>query len=219
MRSRCADAAFFVLRLTSGIGLSLLAMKIPISSRAGLSIWVDFRRQGLAFISEFKTLDALPSASATLLLRWSEVFVISLILGIGDVAVRYRNEIINSWLISDWAVHNTTKAATATALLALAIGLLLALWKRRQLFVYSIWEIVFGAFSAFQIGLLLFPAVEMSKLIGLASALYVISRGGGNLADALQKETEVERVKLKMVSGAPREPWPPSVIPKSEFPS
>lgn len=189
---------------------------VQLGSGMAASVWADFRRQGLAFVSELETPPTLPNVSATLLLRWSEVLVILLIVGIADIAVRYRNEIIGSWLISNWAVRNATKAATAIALLALAIGLLLALWKRRQLFTYSIWEIVFGVFSAFQIGLLLFPTVEMSKLVGLASALYVVSRGGGNLAHALENETEIERLKLEMVSGEHGEPRPPSILAKSE---
>ncbi len=217
MQDDNSDQPIGILACWQKIRLSSLAMKILVSDYgSGLQVWADFRRDGLAFISEVKSVSTLPKVTATLLLRWSEVFVMFLVVGIADIAVAYRHAIIGSWLISHWAVQNATKAATAIALLAFALGLLLALWKRRQLFTYSIWEVVFGAFSAFQLGLLLFPAVEMSKLVGLASALYVVSRGGGNLADALEKETEIERLKLEMVRGAPREPWPPSILPRSE---
>lgn len=168
----------------------------------------------------------------TLLLRWKEAAVIFLLLGVTGTAFHYWNELCSSWLFSQWAPQNAQTAASCVALLVFLIGLLLASWKRNQQFVYGMTEVLFGVLSAFQIGLLLWPKPDSSKVLGIASALYVISRGSGNVAEAFAKEAAViERVKVEDITGGPLsfgdlfllnalrsrpEQWPPSIIDKSD---
>jgi len=180
-------------------------------------LWADVRSDGIAFIAEIRLgLAVMSRVRTTLVLRWLEFFVICLIVAIVATMVSFRNEIIGSWLISVWAVANKETAAAIVASIALLIGAVLANWKRQQLFVYGIWEIVFGVFSAFQIGLLLFPPKEISKLVAFASALYVVSRGWNNVLDAFDKEVAIERLKVEVVPGTPPEKWPPSITDKAQ---
>ena len=195
-------------------------MKIPLTLHVpgpGYRLWADVRSDGIAFIAEIRLgLAVMSRVRTTLVLRWLEFFVICLIVAIVATMVSFRNEIIGSWLISVWAVANKETAAAIVASIALLIGAVLANWKRQQLFVYGIWEIVFGVFSAFQIGLLLFPPKEISKLVAFASALYVVSRGWNNVLDAFDKEVAIERLKVEVVPGTPPEKWPPSITDKAQ---
>jgi hypothetical protein len=60
------------------------------------------------------------------------------------IPVHFRQLISRSWLISIWAPHNVSSAAALIAILTFALGIALAVWKRKQLFVYGAWEVVFG---------------------------------------------------------------------------
>ena len=191
-------------------------MKVPLTVHLpgpGWRLWVDLRRDGIGFIAELRLgLQILPRLSATLVLRWLEFAVICVILAVVGTTVSFRRELADSWLVSVWAIEHSEDAAALIGLTALSVGALLAYWKRKQLFVYGTWEIVFGTFSAFQIGLFLFPPKDVSKLVAFASALYVVSRGVGNVLDAFDKEVAIERLKLEVVPGTPPENWPQSII-------
>jgi hypothetical protein len=171
---------------------------------------VNFRREGLAVIlHSTPLLDKVVKIRVTLLLRWFEVVVIFLIVAGAALAVNLRAPIAHTALISQWAPQHLLASAATVATLVLVVGCLLALWKSRQLFVYGVWEVVFGVFSAFQTALFLWPHGDLSKLVALGSSLYVISRGVGNIGDAFAKETEIERLKLEMTLGQDIGPvWP-----------
>ncbi|MBI2681400.1 MAG: hypothetical protein HYX25_10405 [Candidatus Solibacter usitatus] len=186
-----------------------------------LELTIDLRRAGTALIVEAGTsIETLPKVIVTLLLPWVELAVIAVMVAVGGVVIRFRQPIAGSWLIAEWAAHHVPQAATAIGFLAFVLGCLLAFWKRRQLFVYGVAEVVFGVFSAFQIALLLWPNGDPGKFVALASALYVVSRGAGNVADAVTKEMAIERLRVEVVpggsppGGSAVQPLPPSLLGK-----
>jgi hypothetical protein len=81
---------------------------------------------------------------------------------------------------------------------AFFLGFFITLWKKKQLFTYSIAEIAFALFTVFQISLHLWPEGRLSNFVALGSALYVVSRGFGNFWDAFTNETEIERLKVQL---------------------
>jgi hypothetical protein len=167
-----------------------------------IDVEVDFRRSGLAFVIKTDDLvSKIVAARVTLLLRWAEVAVIIGIVAAAWLAIAFRLEIARTPLIASWAPQHKTEAALTVGVLTMITGCILAFWKKRQLFVYGIWEIVFGTFSAFQTALVLWPNGEIGKFVALASALYVVSRGAGNVSDAYQKEKQIERLKLELKAG------------------
>jgi hypothetical protein len=60
-----------------------------------------------------RIIESLPRASATLVLRWAEVVVICLISVILQAGIHFRREILNSWLIADWAAHKWPTGSVA----------------------------------------------------------------------------------------------------------
>ena len=82
------------------------------------------------------------------------------------------------------------------------------------MFIYGVGEIVVGTFSTFATALFLWPNGGLSKFVTLASAVYVVSRGANNVADAIEKEAGIERLKAEVEHSPPPpppEPWPPSI--------
>jgi hypothetical protein len=184
-------------------GIREVRLNLPLVPLPGLTTSIRFRRTGVAFVVEAE----IPSKQkrtirGTLLLRWLEAAVLAVFLATSGLTVRYRANIASHWLVAQWAPQHLDRAASAIAILAMAIGWLLAYWKRRQQFMYSIAEISFGIFSAFQVARVLWPNGEIAKFVALASAIYVVSRGVGNLNEALAKEVEIERLKLEVKEGA-----------------
>jgi multisubunit Na+/H+ antiporter MnhG subunit len=178
-----------------------------------VKLFAGLKKEGLTLIADIDlTLKTLPKFSATLLLKWPEVIVICLVLAILGLAVEFRTELAETRLIASWAPEHTSTVAGIIGTMALIVGCLLAFWKKKQLFVYGIWEVVFGVFLAFEIGLVLFPKTDLSQFIGLASALYVISRGAGNVVNAVEDEVTFQRVKWEIEQGQTPEPWPPSIL-------
>lgn len=164
---------------------------------------LDLRKAGLAFISVVE-IPLLPGPfRATLVLKWIEVTIIGLIVASGALVFEYQAWIANTWIISKWAVSNQTAAAFLIGAAIFVLGCILAAWKIKQKFTYSITEMAFAVLAAIQIGRSLWPSGELSKFIGLGSALYVASRGAGNLWDAFVEEAKkeeaerVERVRLE----------------------
>jgi hypothetical protein len=187
--------------------------KLRIGNLGPVETFVGFQRQGLSLIGDFDSgLERLPRFSATLLLKWTEVLVICIVMIILALGVHFRAQLAGTRLISIWAPAHISIMAGAIGAAALIIGSLLAWWKKKQLFVYGVSEIVFGIFSAFEIGLALFPNRELSQFIALASAMYVVSRGAGNLLDALEKEIDFERLKLETEQKESPELRPPSIL-------
>jgi hypothetical protein len=154
----------------------------------GVKLSVELAKRGIGVTVETDSLlDELVRAHVTLTLRSLEAAVIAFITVSAAMVVHYREAIASSWLVSNWAAHNTSDAAVIIGILTLLTGCILAYWKRNQLFVYGIGEIVFGTWSAFQTALLLWPNGETSKFVAIASALYVVSLGAGNVAGAFVK--------------------------------
>jgi hypothetical protein len=162
-------------------------------------VYVEGRRAGLALLAEFDSgVPKYGGLSGVLLLRWIELVIIAALAVSAWLVVEKRHEIAATWLFAHWAPAHQSEAANLLAAMVLLLGGVAAHWKRRQLFTYSVIEIVFGTLSAAAIGRTMFGAVSVGSWLGVASALYVISRGFGNLADALLKEVGViERVKLE----------------------
>jgi hypothetical protein len=174
-----------------------IPLTTPIPGISGVTLSAGVRRNGLALIIKGKPVGLLGEVEGALLLHWAEVLVIVTITLVLAGTVHFRHEIASSHAISVWAVQNKPSAAGVVCVIAFVIGCLLAYWKKQQLLVYGTWEIVFGTFSSFQLGLVLFPAGDTSKFLALASALYVVSRGAGNVIDAMSKEL-AERITLKI---------------------
>lgn len=190
-------------------------MRIRVASTLGSRLSVEPRTDGFALIAETPAPSwRIPKITATLLLRWHEVIVIAALLAVLALLLKFRRVISASWLVADWARNNLEIAAFLIACASIAVGFALALWKRRQPFVYGAGEIVFGGFSAFATALFLWPNGELSKFVTLASAVYVVSRGVNNVADAIEKETGIERLKAEVehIPKPPTEPWPPSIL-------
>lgn len=175
-------------------------MKLQFSQRvpflAKSTVTLEPRREGLAITSRGVS-RIFPDVSATLILRWAELFLMIGLLVIGGLVIHYRYELAATSLISTWApAHLRISVAVLTAI-AFFLGLFFALWKKQQLFTYSIAEISFALFTIFQIGLHLWPQGRLADFVALGSALYVVSRGFGNLWDAFINETEIERLHLQ----------------------
>lgn len=151
------------------------------------------RKRGLAL-----TADLDPLGKATLLLRWAEVVLIVSLLTIGWLIVHFRERLAKWWLISEWAPTHLHPTVIGITVIAGLIGLLAATWKKKQLFTYGIAEIAFALFTVFQIALHLWPAGRLVDFIGLGSALYVASRGFGNVWDAFVQEKEIKRLTMQV---------------------
>ena len=174
-----------------------MRVALPLISVPGVRTDLDFAREGVYFVGAVSFSDGDPAVEAKFLLRWVEIIIIVGLVALSAVVVGNRYAIAQTWLISQWAPANLGKAATIVSLLAVIAGTVLALWKRSQLFTYSLGEIVFGAFSSFWVAYSLWPDGGVAKFAALGSALYVISRGWGNLIDALIKEAaQIKRVAL-----------------------
>jgi hypothetical protein len=172
----------------------------------GVRLKVGIERSGFDVIigTDSKIRD-LVNASATLTLRWGEMAVIVTITALTSIAVHFRHAIAASRIVSIWAANNLVTAAAIVSALVLLTGCVLAYWKAKQLFVYGVWELVFGTWSAFQAALALWPNGETAKFVGLASSLYVVSRGAGNVQKAF--EEEAQRINFKLEPGDVRL-WP-----------
>lgn len=173
----------------------------------------SFRRNGLAIIAEVH-LPANVKGTGTLLLHWGEVALICALLVIGETVVHFRSQILVSWLVSDWALHNSIEAAGAIGGLGLLLGCLLAIWQNKDLFLYSVCEIVFGVFSTFQASLTLFPKLDLASVVAVATTLYIISSGCSHLVEAVRGE--IDRVTLAINKGSLQEIWPRATLPEPE---
>jgi hypothetical protein len=151
------------------------------------------RKTGLAITARLE-----PLGKVTLILRWPEVVLITLFLTVGWLIIRFRKPIVDTWLISQWAPSHLHEMVIAITVIAGIAGLLLATWKKKQLFTYGIAEIAFALFTVFQISLHLWPTGRLVDFLGLGSALYVASRGFGNVWDAFVQETEIKRLELQV---------------------
>jgi hypothetical protein len=171
---------------------------------------VKASKSGIAFTLKLDTsLQKYVVASVTLLLRWFEFAAILVVVALASAIFTFRHELAKTWLLSAWAPQNLLKASIFIGLLTLAVGCFLAFWKRKQLFVYSIWEIVFGSLSAGLTAYVHWPNGETAKFVALGSALYVVSRGADNFTTAFQKEADIERLKLEFGAGNALQPiWP-----------
>jgi hypothetical protein len=173
-----------------------MQMPFPFTMTSGVDLDLRFTRQGLWLI--VSTALVVAPVEGSLLLKWPELAIVIGAVVAGFIAVNFRGAIASTWLISEWAPQHLWAAATIIAASALTIGLLLAYWKRRQLLLYGVFEVLFGALTTLQVGLTLWPNGETSKFVAIGSALYVISRGAGNVADAFKKEALLERLRLKV---------------------
>lgn len=191
-------------------------MRIPVAFPTPYSrISVEPRANGLALIYEFVPPSSLiPKTTVALIVKWPEVIVIAALALVAGLLLRFRKAISASWFVADWARNNLVAAAIIIAVFSVLVGITLAVWKRRQQFVYGVGEVVVGAFSAFATALFLWPNGELSKFVTLASAVYVVSRGVNNVADAIEREEGIERLKstVEHTPPSPTEPWPPSII-------
>ncbi len=150
-------------------------------------------KSGLAVTARLK----LPvEVSATLLLRWGELVLMIGLLGVGWLVVHFRKQLAATWLIAEWAPSHLPLAITLITAIAFLLGAFVTLWKKKQLFTYSIAEIAFALFSISQIAGHLWPVGRLVDFLGLGSLLYVVSRGFGNLWDAFIQQG-IERLKLK----------------------
>jgi hypothetical protein len=170
-----------------------LPLEIPL-----IRLFIEPRKAGLAFITKGKLplMENGPEAVGTLVLPWAIIVMLSLLVGAGAVLISFRREIANSWLISTAAPENLGVTVTVITVSAFVIGWLLTFWKKRQLFTYGIAEIVFGLFSIAGISYFLWDKPELSKFVGLGSALYVVSRGMGNFWDATVDEIKSKKIQV-----------------------
>jgi hypothetical protein len=176
--------------------VSCHTVQIPLLKlEPAIQLVVGIERKGLDLIVRTTTgVKDIAEASVTLTLRWAEFVVIVAVTLLASLSVEFRHQIAATWIVAIWAPHNLVKAAAIVSAAVLAMGCLLAYWKGKQLFVYGVWEIVFGTWSAFQSALALWPHGETAKFVALASSIYVVSRGAGNVQQAV--EDEAQRLKL-----------------------
>jgi len=180
-----------------------------------INLDIEFGRDGLLFtIKEGGAIHGVLEVEAKLLLRWAEFVVIVGILLMLWLLIVDRHEIEAMWVFSTWAPANPTDAGVVIGAGALIVGVLLAYWKRKQLFVYGIWEVVFGTFCVVQTAILLWSGPKTAKLVAIASALYVVSRGAGNIYSAFDEErrNNITRIAGRLKLAEVAEETPLSII-------
>ena len=178
-------------------------MRFNLTNIMGMRLVIEPRKTGLAFINEIE-IPGIPEQTITILFRWAEVLILFVLLGVAIIIIEFRLSIAAWPLFSSWAPTHLEVFATAVTALAFLVGIVFATWKRRQLFTYGIAEIAFGSLSVLEIMLHLWPEVNFSKFVGLGSALYVISRGAGNLGDAFLQETGFDRITIRKIAADER---------------
>jgi hypothetical protein len=175
-----------------------MRLRLPLLLSAA-SISVEPRRSGLAFTADIQVPALpMPRVSSTLVLGWNEFAIITTLFLLAEMVVHLRDQIAATWLVAQWGPANQTTAAGLVTLIAFLLGWAIALWKKRQLFTYSISEMIFALFSIFQIAWSLWPTGELSRFVGLGSALYLMSRGAGNLWDAFVLKAEHDQVTVRL---------------------
>ena len=81
------------------------------------------------------------------------------------------------------ALYPLVSALTLVAI-AVGVGALLAIWKECSLETYAVGEVVFGLMVSFATLWHLPPDFELAKILTVGSAVYVMSRGFGNIRSA-----------------------------------
>ena len=74
-----------------------------------------------------------------------------------------------------------TILASVAAIIALIVGAALSAWKAKDVASYAISEVIFGFSVAWSCASRTFSTGQISDLLALIAATYVISRGFGNL--------------------------------------
>jgi hypothetical protein len=85
--------------------------------------------------------------------------------------------------LKDGLLRHPAIIALFLAIIAIALGLLTSLWKRKAQGSYGMAEIVFGALLSYNAALHLAPNFEFAKLFAVGTAIYVIARGFNNILD------------------------------------
>ena len=171
---------------------------------------VDIGRAGLGLVGNLLSPTGQPGINVMLLLRWVEAAIIASLLVLAELVFTFHVQIAHTWLIATWAPDNPIMVALLSSAVIFVFGVIAAIWKVKQKFTYGITEILFAVLSAFWITPTLWPDGELTKFIALGSALYVASRGVGNLGEAFSDEAKLERLKVT-VFGTPT--WSPNLSP------
>lgn len=107
----------------------------------------------------------------------------------GLVVFLLLNNIPRNWVLAleQWIIGHQQNAAFSITGLVWACGGILSLWKKKGQLSYGTIEIAFGLGISFNTLLHVAPEFELAKILTIASATYIVSRGYGNIADERER--------------------------------
>lgn len=114
----------------------------------------------------------------------------NLLMLIGQAAVFYfTRHASQAQRLRDWGLQQMRHPGVPAFIITIAVftfGKMASLWKLHAQRSYGISEVVFGTLLCFNT-VYIAPKLNLSRLVGLGGAMYVISRGFNNIADSQNK--------------------------------
>jgi hypothetical protein len=107
----------------------------------------------------------------------------------GLVVFLLLNNIPRNWILAfqQWVTGHQQNAAFLICGLVWTCGGVLSLWKKKAPLSYGTVEIAFGLAISFNTLLHIAPEFDLAKILTIASATYIVSRGYGNIADERER--------------------------------
>jgi hypothetical protein len=173
-------------------------MKITPFAPPYMDFYIEPQRSGVMFVtkSRLPLVTDGPEMIAQLVLPWAVIFTLGILIVFAIIMIFFREDIASIGLISRVAPAHLFITVSIVTVIAFIAGIVITVWKKRQQFTYGITEVVFGLFSIAAITYFLWDKPELSKFVGIGSALYVVSRGMGNVADAAMAELKAKRIQI-----------------------
>jgi hypothetical protein len=171
-------------------------MRVTLLAERGQRAALEFHRTGLAVVIEVVDPQPGQPARGVIEVAWREVVLIILTTIIAGGIGWFHRELASAWSAQVWTPAVRVLMNVAVVVLLVVSGLSLAVWKRERLFSYGACETLFATAAAFLIVMNFGPSGELSKYVALASSLYVLSRGIGNVLDAVHKASPAQLLKL-----------------------
>jgi hypothetical protein len=179
-------------------------MSLGLQLSLGPLVGLHLSRGGVGFEFRIELLPLTP-VSVRLNLSWRAVIPLVAALTVLGLGITFRTKLGELSGLPDWARANWRLASGISVVIGCGIAFGLATWKRRSLLSYAVGEILAGAFSIYHTTAAFWPAHEVAKVVGIASSLYLVSRGVGNLLDAAKQAAEmrVAADAARQAGGAP----------------
>jgi hypothetical protein len=98
--------------------------------------------------------------------------------------------------LKEWGLRQFRNPGSLAICITMAVvifGKLTSLWKQHAQRSYGISEIMFGTLLCFNT-VYVAPRLDLSRLVGLGGAMYVVSRGFNNIADSRNKNLFQEHI-------------------------